>query len=178
MFEKIKKWTEISHQIVFEKYGRKIDKIVFRLPNGKEKDFYIKKEGPAVSIVALTKDKKIILVRQFRPGPREILNELPGGYVDDNEKPEEAAARELFEETGYQGKIKLIGRAYDCAYSTMNRYCVIATDCELVANQKFDDAEFMEVVLLSIDDFRKLLRNGAMTDIEVGYIGLDYLNLL
>jgi ADP-ribose pyrophosphatase len=55
---------------------------------GKESDFYIKKEGPAASVLAITKDKKVILVKQYRPGPSEILLELPGGFVDPNEKPE------------------------------------------------------------------------------------------
>jgi ADP-ribose pyrophosphatase len=178
MLNKIKKWKELSREIIFQKYSRKIEKVIFRLANKKEKDFYIKKEGPAVGILAITKDEQVILVKQYRPGPSEILNELPGGYVDDGESPKRAAERELLEETGYKGKMQLVTMAYDCAYSTMNRYCMVATSCEKVANQKLDDSEFAEIVLLPLDDFRQLLRSGKMTDVEVGYLGLDYLKLL
>lgn len=178
MSKRIKKWEELSRKIIFEKYSRKIEKVMFRLPDGIESDFYIKKEGPATGIVAITTDEKVILVRQFRPGPKEILCEIPGGYIDKGETPEQAAERELLEETGYKGKVQLVTDAFDCAYSTMNRYCMVATECVKAAKQKLETTEFAEVVLLSVSDFRKLLQSGKCTDIEAGYLGLDYLNLL
>ena len=49
--------------------------------------------------MALTEDGKIITTEQFRPGPNAVLNELPGGYVDDGETREEAVRRELLKET-------------------------------------------------------------------------------
>ncbi|MFO7807702.1 MAG: NUDIX hydrolase [Candidatus Moraniibacteriota bacterium] len=178
MSDKIEKWKELSRKIAFQKYGRKIEEVIFKMPDGEEKDFYLKKEGPATGVLALTKDQQVILVKQFRPGPNEILNELPGGYVDENETPEQAAERELLEETGYKGNAEFVATAYDCAYSTMNRHCVVVKDCEKVVEQKLDKTEFAEVVLMPLEDFRALLKSGKNTDIEVGYIGLDYLGLL
>ena len=151
---------------------------MFRLPNGEEQDFYIKLEGPAVAVFAITKDKQVILVKQFRPGPDEILNEIPGGYIDKNESIQQAAERELLEETGYKGTIKVINTAYDCAYSTMKRHCVVATDCKKVTDQRLDNTEFAEVILMPLNNFRDLLRSGQMTDLEIGYLSLDYLGLL
>ncbi|MDZ7611929.1 MAG: NUDIX hydrolase [Candidatus Moranbacteria bacterium] len=178
MPNKIENREELSRKIAFQKYGRKIEETIFKMPDGENKDFYLKKEGPATGILALTKDQQVILVKQFRPGPNEILNELPGGYVDENETPEQAAERELLEETGYRGKAEFVTTAYDCAYSTMNRHCVVVKDCEKVAEQNLDKSEFAEVVLMNLDEFRELLKSGKNTDIEVGYIGLDYLGLL
>lgn len=178
MTSKINKWEKLSHEIVFQKYSRKIEKVMFRLPNREEKDFYIKLEGPAVATLAITKDSQVILVRQFRPGPNEIFNEIPGGYIGKGETLEQAAERELLEETGYRGKVRLVTTAADCAYSTMSRYCLVATECEKVAEQKLDETEFAEVVLMPLNEFRELLRSGKMTDIEVGYLGLDFLGLL
>ena len=178
MTNEIKKWEELSREIAFQKYSRKIEKVIFRLPDGKESDFYVKKEGPAVGILALTKNNEVILVKQFRPGPNEVLDELPGGYVDKDETPEQAAERELLEETGYKGKAQLATEAFDCAYSTMKRYCVVVTDCEKIAEQKLEQAEFAEVVISSLEDFKAMLRSGRNTDIEVGFLGLDYLKLL
>jgi len=175
---KVKKWKEISRELVFQKYSRKIEKVIFKLPDGKETDFYIKREGPAASVLALTKDQKIILVKQYRPGPEGILLELPGGYVDPDEKPEVTMERELLEETGYKGKVQLVTICLDDAYSTMNRYCFVATNCEKKGEPKTGEHEFVEIELLPLDDFRKLLRCGKMTDVEVGYLGLDFLNLL
>jgi len=178
MTDKVKKWEEISREEVFQKYSRKIEKVIYRMPDGRESDFYLKKEGPAVCTLAITKDEQIILAKQFRPGPNEILLEIPGGGIEKGETPEQAGERELLEETGYKGKIKLISEAFDCAYSTMYRYCAVATGCEKVADQNLEENEFAEIVLMPLEEFRELLRSGKMTDVEVGYLGLDYLGLL
>lgn len=174
----IANWKEISRELIFQKFSRKIEKVVFKMPDGRESDFFIKKEGPAASVFALTKDKKVILVKQYRPGPEEVLLELPGGYVEKDEKPEITMARELKEETGYKGKVKFITTCLDDAYSTMNRYCFVATDCQKVGEAELEKDEFAELVLLDLKEFRKLLKSGKMTDVEVGYLALDYLNLL
>jgi ADP-ribose pyrophosphatase len=178
MQNKVKKWKELSREKVFSKYGRKIEKVIYKLPDGTESDFYIKNEGPAICVLALTKDRKVILARQFRPGPNEIVLELPGGRTEEGETLEQAIERELLEETGYQGKAKFVTEVLDCAYSTMRRQCFVATDCEKVAEPKNTSSEICETVLLSLDEFRNLLRSGKMTDVEVGYLCLDYLNLL
>jgi len=174
----IKKWKEIKRELAYKKYSRKIEQVVFELPDGTKSDFYIKKEGPASSILALTTDKKIILVKQFRPGPQEILNELPGGYVDPTEDSLAAAAREFTEETGYKGKLEFVGTCLDDAYSTMERYCYVATGCKKIGEPQNTQTEQTEVVLMGLEDFREYLRQGRMTDVEVGYLGLDYLKLL
>ena len=122
--------------------------------------------------------EKVILVKQFRPGPGEILAELPGGFVDLYESPEVTMERELMEETGYKGKVQLVTTCFDDAYSTMNRYCFVATECEKVGEPQAGEHEFIELELVSLEDFRKLLRSGSMTDVEVGYLGLDFLSLL
>lgn len=173
----ISKWKEVSRELVFDMY-KKIEKVVYELPNGQVKDFYLNKSGFVVSMIAITKKHEIILARQYRPGPDKILFELPGGGVGNGETPEIAAERELLEETGYKGTPRLVAEYFDDAYSTLKRFCVVVIDCDKVADQSLDDSEFIEVVLLSIADFKKLLRSGQMTDIESGYLGLDYLNLL
>jgi len=55
-------WQELSREEAFKKYSRKIEKVIFKLPNGKETDFYIKKEGPAASVLALTSDNQVIIL--------------------------------------------------------------------------------------------------------------------
>lgn len=178
MLNKIEKWEELSRETVFQKYGRKIEKVIYKFPDGTESDFYIKKEGPVVCVLALTKNNEIILAKQFRPGPDEIILELPGGRAEKGETSEQAIERELLEETGYKGKVKMVTEVLDCAYSTMRRQCFVATDCEKVAEPQNTSSEICETVLLSLDEFRNLLRSGKMTDVEVGYLGLDYLKLL
>ncbi len=169
-----KKIKEESFQAGFRKFLKK----TFQLPNGKVQEFDIKHEGPAVCVLALTKNNNVILAKQYRPGMEKFLLEMPGGAVEEGENPEAAIKRELFEETGYTGDIKFVGTSYDCAYSTMLRYNYVATNCGKTGKQKLDELEFAEVVEMPLNDFRNHLRSGELTDVESGYLGLDYLKLL
>jgi ADP-ribose pyrophosphatase len=171
-------WKEQSRRQVFKKYTHQIDEVIYELPNGETADFYIRGGGQIVSILALTPQQQIIIARQFRPGPHKILDELPGGGVDSGEDPLEAAKRELKEETGYEGRVEFIGTCLDGGYSMTKRFCYVATDCHKVAEPIQTPTEQIEVVLRSLDDFRKLLRSGMMTDVHMGYLGLDHLGLL
>lgn len=174
----IREWKELKREQVYKKYTRAIDRVDFLLPNGKKADFYIKAESPAAAIFALTNDDRVILARQFRPGPKKILNELPGGYLDPGENAVESIKREFLEETGYEGEFVEIGTCLDDAYSTMERHCFVATHCKKVGKPKNTDVEQTELVLMTLPEFRKQLRSGQMTDVEVAYLALDYLGKL
>lgn len=178
MTTKVTEWKEVSRKEAYKKYSRKIEEVIFELPDGKKSDYYIKKEGPASCVLAITKDNQVILAKQYRPGPKAVLQELPGGYVDPNEDPKETMARELLEETGYAGEIEFVTTCLDDAYSTMVRHCFVAKNCTKVAEPEPEKNEFIEIVLLPLAQFRKNLKKGQMTDVEVGYLCLDYLNLL
>jgi ADP-ribose pyrophosphatase YjhB (NUDIX family) len=57
-----------------------------------------------VCIVAVTEKGELLLVRQFRHAVAETTLELPAGHVEKGETPEQAARKELLEETGHAAK--------------------------------------------------------------------------
>ena len=122
-------WKLLNSQVVFDKFMQ-IEERTYEMPDGQTKNFYIKMTKPAVCVLAITEDNQVITVEQFRPGPNKTLNELPGGYMDDGETPERSAARELREETGYEGDVQFVTECFDDAYNTMNRTCFVATNCK------------------------------------------------
>jgi ADP-ribose pyrophosphatase len=179
MEQNTKEWIEVSREQGQKTFGRSVDKVRFRLPDGHETDFALFSGGQSVACVALTVDKQVMLVRQFRPGPKKILDEIPGGGLKDGEDIEAAMARELLEETGYQGQMKFITSLYHDGYSPRIKHALVATDCIKVAEPQLEDnGESVELVLVPLEDFRAHLRTGQLTDVEIGYLGLDALGLL
>lgn len=150
----------------------------FRLPDGTVSRWDILDSGDIVAVVALTEERHVVLARQFRPGPLEVLDELPGGFVDPGETPEEAAERELLEETGYAGTVRVVGSTWLSASATVRRFAAVATDCRRVAEPDVGHEEFCEPVEVTLEDFRAAVRRGRMSDVDLAYLGLDALGLL
>ena len=69
--------------------------------NGHEEKMILLEGGDSVQIVAENAKEEILLIRQYRFGLQDYIYELPGGLIDKSEEPEEAARRELREETGF-----------------------------------------------------------------------------
>jgi ADP-ribose pyrophosphatase len=168
-------WRKLDERVVYERFRRIVTR-TFELPGGKTADFEVWVEGDTVAVLALTDSNDVILARQFRPGPEDVLLELPGGLIDDGQSPAEAARRELLEETGYEGTISAAGTILEDAYSTRTKHAFTATGCRRVAEPA--QPTLTEPVLMPLADFREHLRRGRLTDVELGYRALDQLGLL
>lgn len=74
-----------------------------RLPNGHEiGDFYRIDMPDWAQVFALDENGRVAMIEQYKHGPEMASLELPAGYLDPGESPEEAARRELREETGLE----------------------------------------------------------------------------
>ena len=98
-------------------------------PGGGE-PHYIIQSADFVVTVAITRQDEILLVRQFRPAVAALTLELPAGHVDPGETPEQAARRELLEETGYEADgFKLLGALSPSVARFTNRmWCFLAAN--------------------------------------------------
>src|SRR5262245_24284487 len=96
-------WKILSSEYLFKDLWFKVRKDKCVTPGGKIVDPYYVYEFPNwVTAFPVTEDGKVILLRQYRHALGEVCIEIPGGCVDDTDTDyQEAAARELLEETGY-----------------------------------------------------------------------------
>ena len=78
--------------------------------SGRVHDYYVMHLADAVNVIALTPDRRVVLVRQFRAGSDSDSLETPGGLLEPGEDPRAAGARELLEETGYAGDPRDLAR--------------------------------------------------------------------
>lgn len=151
------------------------------LPNGKALEPMVLEFRTWANVLAITKDKQAVLVKQYRHGVQEVLMELPGGVVEDGEEPLAGIKRELLEETGYAASnIVEVGKVYpNPANQTNQLYCFLALDVERVDAQNLDDGEDIEVQLLPLDELTAMVRNGKFPHalhVAVLFHALAYMN--
>jgi ADP-ribose pyrophosphatase len=170
-------WPRVGEEIVY-KVDRTLARRTYRRPDGEETSFDVVVQGPGVSVLALTDADEVVLTRQFRPGPERVLLDLPSGFVDEGEDLPAAAARELSEETGYEGRLTQVGRTTPSGYSTEVRHIFVARQCRRLQDQDTEPDEDIEVVLVSVDELRRLLRDDQLTVVDGAYLALDWLDRL
>lgn len=154
----LKPWKVLESSYLQPRF--RIDKC--ELPNGKFLDATVLEFRSWANVLAITKDKQVVLVKQYRHGVEKVLIELPGGIVEDGEEPMDGIKRELLEETGYTtSNIVEVGVIYPNPANQTNRlHCFLALDVEQVGAQNLDDGENIEVQLLPLDELTAMVKSG------------------
>ena len=134
-------------------------------PNGKKTTREVVEHVDCVVILPIDSKGNILLVRQFRHAVDRQLLELPAGSIDPGETPEEAAARELREETGYKpGKLERLGGFYAApGYCTEYLYFFRASQLRR-SPLTAEDTDEIELVPTSPADVPRLVASGKICD--------------
>ncbi|MFA5025896.1 MAG: NUDIX hydrolase [Candidatus Shapirobacteria bacterium] len=130
----------IKRNILFDKYGKKFIVDDLELSDGTTNFWAYVTSPPGSIIVAVDKDKNIILVRQYRYTLNDFTYECPAGAIDKNESFLETAQRELLEETGYKSDNFINLGVYNDLPNETNHSCQIflATNCQYISPPTLD----------------------------------------
>ena len=135
-------------------------------PEGKIVPEYFVVELPTTCCaVAVTEHGEVLMVKQYRHPIEETLLEIPGGFVDEGEAPEEAMKRELKEETGYEfSSIVNVGKiAANPGVLNNFTYFFLAVGGKKTSEQKLDENEDLQIVKISLEELKELfLQNKIM----------------
>lgn len=114
-------------------------------------------------IIAISEEEDVVFVRQYRAGAGEIMTELPAGYIDKGEKPEQAAKRELLEETGFEARRWMRLGDFTCMPGkTRNRvHCFLAEGLK-EGKPSFDEGEDIEVLKIPIKRISSEIERGKI----------------
>jgi ADP-ribose pyrophosphatase len=143
---------------------------------GASHDFYELRFPDFVNVVPVTRDGRVLLIRQFRAGTREITVELPGGLVEPGEAPLAAARRELREETGWDAEDwSPLGVVRPNPAIQGNRcHTFLARDVEPKGSQALEPSEDIDVVPTPLDEIPGMIQRGEIehTLVLSAFLGL------
>ena len=172
-----------SRYLIDSPYMRlRVDEL--ELPNGTiVSDYYVREGAGFVSVLPLTDDNHVVLIRQYRYGSDTVGIELPAGTLDAGEEPAVCARRELAEETGYEAARIELAATYrpEPVRSNGFAYVFVAFGARFTCEPNLDPTEHIVVEEVDFDEFREMLRDGrieAGSSIAAGYLALEYLRRL
>lgn len=136
---------------------------------GVEHEFAILEADDQVAVVALTEEDRLVLVRQYRHGLREVTLELPGGLIDEGMSPEESGRAELRQETGYGGGVWTpLGRlALLPAVFTNHVHVFLARGVRLLGEPELDPGEDIATDLVPVAEARRMVMRGEIVHAPV-----------
>src|SRR5918994_1199410 len=136
------------------------------LPGGARIEYGVLESGGYAAVVPVTDRGDVVLVRQWRQPLGAFTLELPSGGVDAGEKPERAARRELFEETGYraEGLEHLVSIHTSTGRSTEVCHLFRCTAVKDGRGPRPEPTEFIGVVQLPFGEALQMVSEGGITD--------------
>ncbi len=159
-------WITLGTKYLYNKPWLTMRQDTVQLPNGRViDDYYIWEFPPWNNVLAVTKSKQVVLIRQYRHGIGKVFYELPAGVHDKaGESVLESAQRELLEETGFGGGSwkPLMELSANPALQNNITYSFLAEGVEEISKQELDATEDISVHLVPIDELRAIVLDGRM----------------
>ncbi|MFA7115675.1 MAG: NUDIX hydrolase [Bacteroidales bacterium] len=163
---RIKNWKVLDSKRIFNKSWLNVRNITYKLPNGTIlKDYFITDYPDWISVIAITETGEFVMERQFRPGINGVSLEICGGVIEKTDvNNEEAARRELSEETGYEGGkwTKILDICPNAGAQSNKVHVYLAKGVKKVTDMHLDTTEDIEVFLMKEKEVLEALKNNEI----------------
>jgi ADP-ribose pyrophosphatase len=158
---------ELNKNVIFQGNIIDMEKYDIELPNKKKATREVIRHPGAVGVLLIDNEDKIWLVEQYRFPIAKNLLEIPAGKIDKGEDSEQAAKRELEEETGIVSEELIsLGKIYTTAgFSDEVIYLYLAKNIK-VSSQKLDEDEFLDIIKIDYNDFKRKIFKNEITDFK------------
>ena len=155
----------LDSKTILESRSFKISREQVQLPNGHQTTVDIVRHPGACAVVPILGDGRLVLLRQYRHAIGGWHLEIPCGKLDPGETPEECAARELEEESGFQpGRLESLGAIWPTpGFSDERIHLFLGTALKLT-EQRLEPNEVVEVLTMPFDDALGLVHKGEILD--------------
>lgn len=155
----------LSSQNIFDGKIFKITKDKVLLENNNEAVREVVHHNGGVTVIPITDNNEIIMVKQYRYPHHKVLFEIPAGKLEEGENHYEGGKRELLEETGYNCREYIyLGEIIPTpAYSSEVIYLYMAKGLEY-SKQNLDSDEFLDVEKIPLEKAYNMVINGEITD--------------
>ncbi|HZW68665.1 MAG TPA: NUDIX hydrolase [Pseudogracilibacillus sp.] len=151
-----------------------------QLPDGNRSSREVVTHPGAVAIIAITKENKLLFVKQYRKPLERSLVEIPAGKIEANEAPEVTAVRELEEETGYTTNNLTHLTSFYTSPGFADEIIHLYFTNELIPLEEKvagDDDEFIEIIELTIEEAEQYVKDKKIYDAKTAY-ALLYVKLM
>ncbi|MCL2366132.1 MAG: NUDIX hydrolase [Oscillospiraceae bacterium] len=156
---------QVETNTVYEGLIVNVRRDIAALQNGNKAQREVVEHPGGVAIVPITKDNKVLMVKQYRYPMGEELLEIPAGKLDDGEDPFDCAVRELSEETGCTaGTYVDLGAMYPSpGFCRETLYLYLALDLEY-GEMHLDENELLSVEAIEIDVLMNMIMDNKLPD--------------
>lgn len=166
MKTKLKKWKHVRTTVLFRNQYFFLQRDRVRLPNGEQYDYFINNQhGRAVTVLPFDDRGQLYLAKEFRYPVRQVIYNAVGGSVDRGETPQQAARRELIEETGIRAqRLELLGTFYANPARSGTVFYAYAAYGLTNGQAQPEHTEFIELERMSVRRVAQLIKGGGMRD--------------